>query len=348
MQQIDTLTTTAVVVPQIGGPDVLDVGPWQLPALDNRDVLVRVEAAGISFADLLMMQGVHPERRPAPFVPGWDVVGTVEAIGSDVTDIAVGDRVIGLTIVGGWARHAIVPATRSVHVPAGLDPTTAVTLAMDYVVAYQMLVRSAQVQPGDTVLVQGAAGGVGTALMQVAAAIEVDVLGTDRGTKRGHVEAHGATLIDFEHEDVVERCRALTAGRGVEAAFDGIGMTAVDSLRAVRRGGTLVWFGMMNFLSGGDRDLGKIGRTAATIVTIFGRNLVPGGKRSKLYSIQRLARRQPGWYRGDLATLLHMLAEGRIDPQIAAVWKLDEVPAAVRGLARGALPGKQVIDVAHS
>lgn len=340
------ITTTGVIVPRLGGPDVLTVGPWDVPDPAPDEVRVRVEAAGISFADLLVMQGVHPERRKPPFVPGWDVVGEVESVGSAVTRVAVGDRVAGLSIVGGWARHAIVPAERIVGVPASVDPNEAVCLVMDYIVAHQMLTRSAEVQAGDTVLFQGVGGGVGTAFMHIAHTLGVRVLGTDRESKRAHIEDAGATLIDFETENVVERCRELTGGRGVEAAFDGLGSTARASLRAVRRGGTLVWFGMVTMLSAGKKDLRKIASTTALVgAVLVAPNLIPGGKRSTLYSIQVQARKHPDWYQQDLTTLMGMLADGQFKPQIAKVWNLDDLKVAADGLAHGALPGKQIIAV---
>jgi NADPH:quinone reductase-like Zn-dependent oxidoreductase len=181
--------------------------------------------------------------------------------------------------------------------------------------------------------------------MQLAADMGVRVLGTDRENMRAHVEAAGAALIDFKKEDVVERCRDLTGGRGVEAAFDGIGGTARASLKAVRRGGTLVWFGMVTMLTHGQRDLRDMVKTTATVASVFSPNLLPGGKRTRFYSIQMLARKHPDWYRQDLTALLTMLVEGRIDPRIAAVGSLDEVPATAQSLAGGALAGKQVIRV---
>ncbi|MDH3754834.1 MAG: zinc-binding dehydrogenase [Acidimicrobiia bacterium] len=346
MDESQSMMTTGVVVPRLGGPEVLVVRPWAVPAPAPDEVRVQVDAAGISFADLLICQGIHPERRKPPFVPGWDVVGEVDSVGSAVRDIAVGDRVAGLSIVGGWARHVVLPASRVVLLPHELEAEAAVCLVMDYIVAYQMLTRSASLKRGDTVLVQGAGGGVGTALMQVARALDVRVLGTDRERKRSHIEAQSGTLIDFETEDVVERCRELTGGRGVDVAFDGIGATARHSLQAVRPGGKLVWFGMVTMLTGGTRDLSKSAKTIGNVLPVFARNLVPGGKRTSLYSIQMLARKHPDWYREDLSILFGMLSRGEIDPTIAAVWKLDEVPAAAADMAAGALPGKQVINVA--
>jgi NADPH2:quinone reductase len=346
MNVAEPLTTTAVVADRYGGPEILQLRQWQVAPPGSDEVRLRVEAAGISFADLLICQGLHPERRKAPFVPGWDVVGVVESVGSRVRNVGPGDRVAALSIVGGWAEHAVVPASRVVSVPPSIEPTTAVCLVMDYIVACQMLTRSTSVRCGDTVLFQGVGGGVGTALMQLAREMGVRVLGTDREGKRPHVEAEGGVLVDFEHEDVVEQCRQLTDGRGVDAAYDGIGATARESLRAVRPGGKMVWFGMVTMLSRGTRDLRGSLKTAGNVVAVFGRNVWPGGKRTSLYSIQKLARSHPDWYRSDLALLFGMLADRKIDPHIAAVWKLSDVPRAVTAFAKGSKPGKQVVAIA--
>jgi NADPH2:quinone reductase len=340
------LKSLAVVLTRHGGPEMLEVRPWEVPPPGPHEVRVRVEAAGISFADLLICQGLHPERRRAPHVPGWDVVGVVESVGSEIAGVGVGQRVGGLAIVGGWAEHAVVPGAWVVPVPPTLAATTAVCVVFDYVVAYQMLTRSVAARRGDTVLLQGAGGGVGTAFLQVARHLGVRTLGTDRAAKRAHIEAQGGSLIDFEHEDVAQRCRELTEGRGVDYAFDGIGASVPASLRALRPGGHLVWFGMITLLSRGARDWRSSAKTAANVALAFAENLRPGGKRTSFYSIQMLARRHPDWYREDLATLMAMLVEHEIAPHIAAVRSLDEVPAALRSLAGHGPPGKQVIAIA--
>src|SRR5262249_21693030 len=145
-----------------------------------------------------------------------------------------------------------------------------------------------------------------------------------------------------------ERCRELTGGPGVDYAYDGIGATAPVSLRALRPGGRLVWFGMITFLSQGARDWRKTAKTLGNVALAFAEDLRPSGKRTSLYSIQTLARRHPDWYRHDVATLFAMFADGKLAPQVATVLSLDEVPAALANLAGHGPPGKQVISVAPS
>lgn len=247
--------------------------------------------------------------------------------------------------MGSWAHHVVVRGDWVVPGPPTVTPTAAVCMAFDYAVAYQMLTRSTRAHRGDTVLFQGVGGGVGTAFMQLARDLGVRTLGTDREAKRSHVETQGTT-IDFEREDVVQRCRAVTGGRGVDYAYDGIGGTARASLRALRPGGRLVWFGMITMLARGARDWPAGAKLLGTLAGVCATNLRPRGKRASPYSIQQLARRHPDWYREDVATLMGMLGDGRLAPQIAAVLALDEVPAALADLVGHGPPGKQVVAVA--
>ena len=157
MDQPGPLASAAFVLIRQGGPEALAVLRWGVRPPGPYEVRIRVEAAGISGADPLMCQGLHPERyfpkrRRTPLVPGWDVVGVIESVGSRVSHVSVGQRVAALSIVGGWAEHALAPAAWAVRIPAGLAPTTAVCLILDYMTAYQMLTRSTSTGRGDTVL----------------------------------------------------------------------------------------------------------------------------------------------------------------------------------------------------
>ena len=344
VQANSDLWTRGVVATARGGAEVVAVQPVRIdePAVD--EVRVKVEAAGISHADLLMMQGVHPERRRPPFVPGWDVVGVVDRVGSGVDAFRVGDRVAALTISGGWAELAVAPAARTVVVPDGLDPAEAVCAVMDGVVAYQMLTRTAAVNPGDVVLVQGGGGGVGTALLHMASALGVQVLATDRASKREALEARGATAIDFEREDVVERCRNLTNDQGVNAVFDGVGRTMADSYAALDPTGTVVLYGLTGFLRAGRRNLRGILATTTAGAAVLLRSLLPGNRRRvQIYSIQKLAQAHPDWYRADLAAVLAMLADGRLEPFRPKTVTAEQISGAMADLAAGTATGKQVL-----
>src|SRR5262249_31865290 len=149
-----------------------------LPNPRPGEVRVKILAAGVSLADVLMQEGIHPEARRPPFTPGWDVVGTVEAIGEVVQGVPIGASVTAMPIVGGYAQSLCLPAAEFVPVPPRLDPAEAVCLPLNYVTAYQMLHRAAQAKPGETALVHSAAGGVGTALLQLAKLHGVKTFGT--------------------------------------------------------------------------------------------------------------------------------------------------------------------------
>src|SRR4029453_17571875 len=150
-----------------GGPDALRVIEEECPEPKQGEVRVRVLAAGVSLPDLMMREGVHPETPPVPFTPGWDLVGVVDRLGDRVSKIEPGQIVAALPISGACAEYVCVPQRELVPVPSGLDPAEAVSLILNYVTAYQMLHRSAKVRPGQRVLIHGAAGGVGSALLQL-------------------------------------------------------------------------------------------------------------------------------------------------------------------------------------
>src|SRR5262245_49498925 len=158
---------TRIVVNQYAGPDALQVLEEECPEPRDGEARVRVLAAGVSLPDLMMREGVHPETPKLPFTPGWDLVGVVDRLGSGASGVAPGDVVAALPIFGAYAEYVCLPASDLVPVPAGLDAGEAVSLVLNYVTAYQMLHRSAKVRTGQRALVHGAAGGVGSALLQL-------------------------------------------------------------------------------------------------------------------------------------------------------------------------------------
>ena len=326
---------------------MLEVRTLPVPPPGRGQLRIRVEAAGISHADLLVMRGVHPERPRAPFVPGWDAVGTVESLGPGVCGPAPGERVAGLTITGGWAEHVIVPVRWAVPVPTPLSSTEAVCAVMDSVVAYQMLTRTAALGAGRTVLVQGGGGGVGAAVLRLAGQLDLRVMATDRTDKIDHLERMGAIAIDVERDEPVTRCLDLTDGRGVDAVLDGVGSTLWSSYAMLAPGGTLVVFGLTAFLRGGRRHREGMVSTVSGGFRALARSLAPSeDRRVRLYSIQHLARRHPDRYRHDLETLLRWAADGRSEPCGGRLLALDQVPDAASRLALGWVSGKQVVTIA--
>src|SRR5215510_4080659 len=169
---------TRIVVDRYGGPDALRLVEEECPEPKKGEVRLRVLAAGVSLPDLMMCEGIHPETPRLPFTPGWDLVGVVDRLGPGISGIEPGQIVAALPIHGAYAEFVCLPPRELVPVPSGLDAAEAVSLVLNYVTAYQMLHRSARVRPGQRVLIHGAAGGVGTALLQLGRLAGLQMYGT--------------------------------------------------------------------------------------------------------------------------------------------------------------------------
>ena len=185
-----------VLLTGVGGPEVLEVVERDAPEPGRGEVRVRVLAAGVAFADVLMRHGKYPGAPKIPFTPGYDLVGEVEKLGEGVGGVTVGQRVAALTQVGSYAQRVVVAAEELVPVPDGVDPAEAVALVLNYVTAYQMLHRVAEVRPGERILVHGAAGGVGTALLDLGRLGGLEAYGTASAAKHDAVRRFRATPID--------------------------------------------------------------------------------------------------------------------------------------------------------
>lgn len=340
---------TRIVVTRYGGPEALQVLDEECPEPGAGEVRVRVLAAGVSLPDVMMREGIHPETPRLPFTPGWDLVGDVDALGSGVTGLAPGQRVAALPIHGAYAEFVCLPHRALVPVPPGLDPAEAVSLVLNYVTAYQMLHRTAKVRPGERVLIHGASGGVGTALLQLGRLAGLETYGTCSPRGAAMVSDLGGTPIDYRQEDFVQVVQRL-ASPGVDVVFDGIGGTHIwRSRRALRRGGKVVAYGLTGSLRGGRLASGRSGgRHRFRPIAIFGLfiaggRLLPGRKRVVPYSIQWLMRRKPGRFREDLTALFDLLRQRKIAPLIAQRFALAEARQAQELLGRGGIVGKLVL-----
>jgi NADPH:quinone reductase len=340
---------TRIVVAHYGGPDELRVVEEECPEPRAGEVRVRVLAAGVSLPDLLMREGVHPETPPVPFTPGWDLVGVVERLGDGVTGIEPGRMVAALPITGAYAESVCLPHGELVPVPDGLDAAEAVSLVLNYVTAYQMLHRSARVRPGQRVLIHGAAGGVGSALLQLGGLAGLQSYGTCSSRGAPAVSALGGVPIDYQHQDFVEETYRLTSA-GVDAVFDGIGGAHMwRSRKALRPGGRVVIYGLTSSLSGGRLASGRPGRRRRFHgIPVFGLYiagswLLPGKRRMVPYSIQWLKRLKPALFRQDLIALLDLLRQKQIKPLIAHRFPLAEARHAHELLGKGGITGKIVL-----
>jgi NADPH:quinone reductase-like Zn-dependent oxidoreductase len=340
---------TRIIVTHYGGPGELRVVEEECPEPKAGEVRVRVLAAGVSLPDLLMREGVHPETPPLPFTPGWDLVGVVDRLGDGVSGIEPRQIVAALPITGAYAEFVCLPQRELVPVPSGLDVAEAVSLILNYVTAYQMLHRSARVRPGQRVLIHGAAGGVGSALLQLGCLVGLEMYGTCSSRGASAVSELGGIPIDYQHQDFVKEIHRLTS-EGVDVVFDGIGGTHIwRSRKALRFGGTVVAYGLTSSLRGGRLASGRSGRRNRFHgipifgVYIAGGWLLPGRKRVVPYSIQWLKRLRPALFRQDLIALFDLFQQQKIKPLIAQRFPLAEARHAHELLGKGGVTGKIVL-----
>ncbi len=340
---------TRIVVTRYGGPEELRVVEEECPEPKHGEVRVRVLAAGVALPDLMMREGIHPETPSLPFTPGWDLVGVVDRLGAGTAGIEPGQMVAALPISGAYAEFVCLPQRELVPVPSALDAAEAVSLVLNYVTAYQMMHRSAKVRAGQGVLIHGASGGVGSALMQLGRLAELEMYGTCSARGASAVSELGGIPIDYQHQDFVKEIHERT-GDGVDVVFDGMGGKHMwRSRQALRPGGKVVIYGLTSSLRGGRLASGRSGRrnrlhgVPTYVLYMVGGWILPGRKRMPLYSIQWLKRLRPAWFRQDLIALLDLLEQQKIKPLIAQRFPLAEAKRAHELLGKGGVIGKFVL-----
>lgn len=325
-----------VVITRHGGPEVLETVEDDLPSPDAEQIRVRTLVSGVSAHDVMLRSAGFPGFPKPPFTPGVDVVGVIDAMGDGVSTFEVGQTVAALLPAeGGYAEAVCLPFEDAVAVPDGVDPAESVCVVANYITAYAMLHRGAEVKSRERVLVHGAAGGVGSALLDLGRLAGLEMYGTASGRNHDLVESFGATPIDYRNEDFVKRIRELT-GDGVDAVFDQIGGARQlwRSYRALRKGGRLIWFGVAATSRSG------MGVIPASLIARFLLSLIPDGKKAPMPPDSV---KPKTWYRETLAMLLDHLAAGKIEPVIAARIPLVEAVRAHELLERGGYTGKVVL-----
>jgi NADPH:quinone reductase-like Zn-dependent oxidoreductase len=329
-----------VRIRDFGDPDELEVVDAPLPTAGRGELRVRVLASSVEFTDVVIRrhQYLQTMNRKPPFVMGYDVVGEIDQIGPGVSGFVLGDRVADMTVLGSDAGYRTLRAADVTLVPTGVDPAEAAAVILSWTTAYQLLHRSARVQRGQRVLVQGAAGAVGQALLTLGKMAALEMWGTARGEHAALLRELGATPIDYQREDFA---RVLPGG--FDVVFDGIGKDGYGhSLEALKRGGLVCAYGYTAGVQAERRALDVLGWMARQYAQYLWRWL-PRDKHLRIYSINAMRARHPAWFKEDLEYLLALLASGAIRPRVAERISFDGVAEAHRRLERGGLEGKLVL-----
>ncbi|HSO28167.1 MAG TPA: medium chain dehydrogenase/reductase family protein [Anaerolineales bacterium] len=320
----------SVLVTQRGGLEVVQIAENELRPPGEGEARIRVLATPVCQDDIAVRIGNRPFLKKPPFVPGYSFIGVVDAVGPNVEAVQVGERVAALTQFGSHAEVVYWPAQELVPVPASLDPAEAVTLILNYLVAYQILHRVAKVKAGDKVLIIGASGGVGTAFMQLGFLAGLKMYGLASPGKHPLLGQYGATPIDDHTQDLVELIRRAEP-QGIDYVFNGMGGEVFErGLAVLRRGGVLVHYG-------GPPSLGNFFLLVAKLLLY---NLLPNGKRIAGYGTHRLG---VDLFKEDWTHLFRLLEAGKIKPIVAQTFPLLEAPRAYELLESGQVSGNLVL-----
>jgi NADPH:quinone reductase len=320
----------SVLVTRRGGLEALQIVDNELRPPDAGEARIRILAAPICQDDVAVRVGNRPFLTKTPFVPGYSFIGIVDAIGEGVSGVKVGDRVAALTNFGSHAEFIYWKAEALVQLPESLDPAEAVTLILNYLVAFQILQRVAQVKAGDKALIVGASGGVGTAFLQLGKLAGLKLYGLASPAKHALLAEYGATPIDYHSQDIVLEIQR-SEPEGLDFVFNGMGEEYFNrGLAVLRRGGVLVHYGAPQ----------SFGHFLQLVVKLIGYNLLPNGKTIKGYGThrERVEKMKEDW-----SALFKLLEKGEIEPVIARKFPLSEVVKANQLLESGTVIGNLVL-----
>ncbi len=330
-KQRESMKYKSIIVPHRGSPDVFKIVENDLRAPLPAEVRIKVIAVPVCLPDVQARYGQSPFPPKTPFVPGYAIVGIVDAIGKNVTDIVVGDRVAALTAYGGYSEYIFLKQNRLIQVPTNLDPADVATIILNYVLAYQTLHRVAKVKNGDKILIIGASGGIGTAYLQLGRFANLQMYGIASKNKHTTLAEYGVTPIDYRTQSFVEIIHQLEPN-GINAVFDGMGGNYINQgISVLQQGGVFVeygnpitFWGMLNLLF--------------QVILV---NLQPNGKTVKLYGNSSRINMQP--FREDWAVLFKLLEEGKIKPVIHKKFPILEASKANVLLESGQVIGNVVL-----
>ena len=338
------MSYTRIVITEFGGPEVLKaVKEETLPEPAAGEVRIKVLATSAAFTDVMIRKGKYPDvKDKPPFSLGYDMVGIVDKLGVGATRFERGQRVADLTIVGAYSEYICLQESRLTLVPEGLDSAEAVSLILSYVTPYQMLHRVARIKAGQRIIVHGAGGAVGTAMLQLGRLMNLEMYGTDAQSKHELIASLGATPIDYHHKDLNQQLRAVIGGN-VDAVFDPIGGESLkQSFQMLRPSGVLVAYGFQNAV------LGKGGNIPLDFLRLKLWNILPNRRSTAFYSIGAMRQQHPDWFSEDLTQLFEWLGQGKIKPIIDTQMPFTEARYAHELIEQAAVKGKIVLSVAQT
>jgi NADPH2:quinone reductase len=320
----------AVLCKEFGGPDKLVVEDVPAPALREGAVRLQIHAAGINFADLLLVSGQYQEKPPLPFIPGAEAGGVIMEVGAGVTNLKAGDRVMALAGTGAFAEEAVIDAGRIFPIPAKMDFASAAGFPVTYGTSHGAFDWRAHLKPGEWLLVLGAAGGVGLTAVEIGKAMGAQVIACAGGEEKLAVaKNHGADhLIDYSREDIRARVKEITVGHGADVVYDPVGGDAFDaSLRSIAWGGRIIVIGFAS---------GRIPQIPANIVLVKNIDIIGfywGSHQT----------RKPELLRQSFAQLFRWFEEGKLKPHVSEKVDLKDAGRALELLRQRKSTGKVVL-----
>ena len=323
----------AMVAKAWGGPESLALEDLPLQAMSDRDVRIRIHAAGLNFPDTLMIAGKYQVKPAFPFAPGMECAGVVEAVGEKVRDLKPGDRVLATTGHGAFAEAVVTPAHNVFKIPASMSFEIAAGFPITYGTTIHALQDRGRLKPGEVLLVHGAAGGVGLNAVELGVAMGATVIGTvGSDDKAAIVKQYGAKhVINYSSESIKDRVKELTDGKGADVIYDPVGGDAFDqSLRCINWDGRLLVVGFAS---------GRIPEAPANLALIKGCSIIG-------VFWGAFAAREPQKNRANFAALFSLFEQGKLKPHVSATFPLAQVPQAMQALLSRKTTGKVVIQVA--
>lgn len=330
-----------IIISKFGAPEVLKTQNIEkLPEPASGEVRIKVLHSSANFTDTMIRKGMFAEvKQKPPFSPGFDMVGIIDKNGKSADRFEPGRCVADLTITGAYSEYICLPENQLVAVPENVDTAEATALILSWTTAYQMLHRIAKIQKGQRILVHGASGAVGQALLQLGKRYNLEMYGTASKAKHELVSGHNGTPVDYKEQDF-EKVLLKNPGKTFDAVFDAIGgKNFKKSFNLLKPGSILVAYGFYNAVTGKD------GSIPADFIRLISLNLLPNGRKAKFYSIVSLRRKHPEWFKQDLGYLFQLLKAGCIKPFIGDHYPLEKALEAHQIIESSRQTGKIIFDI---